>query len=166
MDAPREELASARALLAMCEERGMSLATAESLTGGMLVARLVDVPGASRVVQGGVCTYSFEAKASILGLDLADLQARGAVRAEVASSMARAARRVYGADVAFATTGVAGPGDDDYGNPEGLAYIAVSTPSRDLVREVRLTGSRPAIRAGVVDEAIALGIEALTSANV
>lgn len=52
MDAPREQLASARALLAMCEERGMSLATAESLTGGMLVARLVDVPGASRVVQG------------------------------------------------------------------------------------------------------------------
>ena len=159
MDAPREQLASARALLATCEERGMSLATAESLTGGMLVARLVDVPGA------GVCTYSFEAKASILGRDLADLQARGAVRAEVASSMARAARRVYGADVALATTGVAGPGNDDYGNPEGLAYIAVSTPSRDLVREVRLTGSRPAIRAGVVDDAIALGIEALTSVN-
>ncbi len=158
--------ASASALLDECERRDLSLATAESLTGGMLVARLVDVPGASRVVQGGACTYSFEAKASILGLDLSDLQREGAVREEVARLMARGARRVYGADVAIATTGVAGPGSDEYGNPEGLAFVAVRTPEAEIVREVHLTGTRAEIRAGVVDLAIALANEALTSENV
>lgn len=158
--------ASARALLAACEERGLSLATAESLTGGMLVARLVDVPGASRVVQGGACTYSFESKASLLGLDLTDLREGGAVRGEVARAMVRGARRVYGADLTIATTGVAGPGSDEYGNPEGLAFVAVSGPDREIVREVRLRGTRSEIRAGVVDFAIALAIEALTSENV
>ncbi|MCT2150883.1 CinA family protein [Dermabacter vaginalis] len=166
MGAPVVQHASAHALLAACEERGLSLATAESLTGGMLVARLVDVPGASRVVQGGACTYSFEAKASLLGLDLTDLREGGAVRGEVARAMARGARRVYGADLTIATTGVAGPGSDEYGNPEGLAFVAVSGPAREIVREVRLRGTRAEIRAGVVDFAIALAIEALTSENV
>lgn len=166
MGAPVVQHASARALLAACEERGLSLATAESLTGGMLVARLVDVSGASRVVQGGACTYSFEAKASLLGLDLSDLQREGAVREEVARLMVRGARRVYGADVAIATTGVAGPGSDEYGNPEGLAFVAVSALDREIVREVHLTGTRAEIRAGVVDFAIALANETLTSENV
>lgn len=165
MAAPVARRTSASALLAACEAKELSLATAESLTGGMLVARLVDVPGASRVVQGGACTYSFEAKASILGLDLADLRGAGAVRPEVARDMARGARRVYGADVTIATTGVAGPGSDEYGNPEGLAFVAVSTPETEIVREVRLTGARSEIRLGVVDFAIALAIEVLTSAN-
>lgn len=166
MGAPVVQHASARALLAACEERGLSLATAESLTGGMLVARLVDVPGASRVLQGGACTYSFEAKASLLGLDLSDLQREGAVREEVARLMVRGARRVYGADVAIATTGVAGPGSDEYGNPEGLAFVAVSAPDHEIVREVHLTGTRAEIRAGVVDFAIALANETLTSEHV
>lgn len=157
--------AFAAPLLALLEERGLTVATAESLTGGLVVARLVDVPGASTVVAGGVCTYSFEAKARILGLDRADLEARGAVRESVAVSMARAAQRIYGADVALATTGVAGPGPDPYGVPAGTAFVACAVAGSVHVRELRLTGERACVRAGVVDAALALGIEALTSTD-
>lgn len=148
-------------VLRECEHRGLTLATAESLTGGLLVARCVDVPGASAVVKGGACTYSFDAKAALLGLDLADLEAHGAVRATVAEQMARGAARVYGADVALATTGVAGPGADGFGVAEGTAYVACDLRGTVTVRELHLTGGRAHIRAQVVDAAIALVSEVL-----
>lgn len=137
------------------------MATAESLTGGLLVARLIDVPGASAVVQGGACTYSFESKASVLGLDLDNLRAHGAVRASVAGEMARGAQRVYGANIALATTGVAGPGPDPFGVAEGTAFVACAINSEVTVRELCLTGSREAIRRAVVEQALAMGIASL-----
>ena len=158
-----EKAGLAARLLSLCEERGITLATAESLTGGMLVARLVDVPGASAVVQGGVCTYSFDAKASLLGLDRADLDDHGAVRESVARDMASGAARVYSADLALATTGVAGPGPDPYGVAEGTAFIACSLGGAVTSRRVKADGGRAAIRAEVVDEALRLGIATLSA---
>lgn len=143
----------------------LTVATAESLTGGLLVARLVDVPGASRVVAGGACTYSFAAKAAVLGLDVGELETKGAVRAEVAREMARAACTVYSAEVGLATTGVAGPGADVYGVSEGTVFIAVAHAGECYVRELRLTGGRAQIRAATVDHAIAFAMQCVSSAN-
>lgn len=96
-------------LLAVMEGRGWTLAVAESLTGGAVCARLVDVPGASRVLRGGVTAYATDLKASLLGVDDELLAARGAVDPDVAAAMAAGVRERLGADVGLATTGVAGP---------------------------------------------------------
>ncbi|MCG7427567.1 CinA family protein [Helcobacillus sp. ACRRO] len=145
-------------LLAAAQQRGLWIATAESLTGGMLASRLIDVPGASACMAGGACTYSFEAKHRVLGLDLADLEEHGAVRGSVARAMALAARRLYDCDIAIATTGAAGPGPDDYGVPAGTAFIAVSAGEELVVKEVRADGDRPAVRAAVAQRALDLAL--------
>lgn len=150
-------------LLAECRRRGLTLATAESLTGGRLVASLIDIPGASDVVLGGTCAYAFSAKHALLGLDLEDLHQRGAVRPEVAAAMADGAQRAYGADLTLATTGVAGPGPDAFGAPEGSAFIAIRLGSAVRTRELHERGTRDQIRTRVVsaavDEALALFAE-------
>lgn len=148
-------MTGAAGLLAALEARGWSVGTAESLTGGLLAAALVDVPGASRVVRGGVVAYATALKASLLGVDEALLAARGAVDPDVAARMADGARRVLGADVAIATTGVAGPDPQD-GHPPGLVHVAVRTPERAEVRTLRLDGGRAAVRAATVAAGIDL----------
>lgn len=138
---------------------GQTVACAESLTGGLVVARLVDTPGASAVVRGGVVAYATELKASLLGVDEELLAARGAVDADVAKQMAAGARRVLGADWGVATTGVAGPDPQD-GMPVGRVYVAVAGPpgSRESATVERhdLSGGRAAIRLAAVDAALAL----------
>lgn len=96
-------------LIADLTRRGLSIATAESLTGGGLVARLVDVPGASHVVRGGVCTYAVDTKASVLGVSESRLTLTGPVDEQVARQMAAGARSLFGASIGLSTTGVAGP---------------------------------------------------------
>ena len=100
-------------LIADLTQRGLTIATAESLTGGGLVARLVDVPGASHVVRGGACTYAVDTKASVLGVSESQLAATGPVNEQVARQMARGARELFRADIGVSTTGVAGPGPAD-----------------------------------------------------
>ena len=97
-------------VLNACRERGLTLATAESCTGGLVAARLTSVPGSSDVFLGAVVAYADEVKAVELGVPENVLQAHGAVSAEVAAAMATGARARLGADVAVAVTGVAGPG--------------------------------------------------------
>lgn len=136
-------------------ERGWTLATAESLTAGAVVARLVDVPGASAVIAGGAACYSLEAKSRVLGVDAALLAATGAVTAEVAAAMAEGALALYRTDLAVSTTGVAGPGPDERGVAEGTVVLGLAR--RDgptLTRELRLSGGRARIRALTVDAAI------------
>ncbi len=136
-------------------ENAWTIAAAESLTGGDLCSRLIDIPGASAVVRGGIVAYSTELKGSLLGVD-SDLLAReGPVVPSVALQMAEGVKKVCGADYGLATTGVAGPGDTKDG-PEGLVYVAVVGPSQSAVRELRLSGGRSAIRSASVAEAIAL----------
>jgi len=151
-DEPRSDVAG---LLASLEARGWTLATAESLTGGLLCATIVDVPGASRVLRGAVVAYATDVKASVLGVDGELLSAHGAVHPEVARQMAQRVRGVLGADVGLATTGVAGPDPQD-GHDPGTVFVAASSPVATEVRAVRLAGGRGAVRAGAVDAALAL----------
>jgi len=132
-------------LLAAAATRGWTLAAAESLTGGLVTARLVSVPGASRVLRGGVTAYATDLKESVLGVDAALLAERGAVDPEVARQMAEGVRGLLRADVGLATTGVAGPTAQG-GKAPGLVYVAVVTPVGSEVRELRLGGDREAVR--------------------
>jgi nicotinamide-nucleotide amidase len=134
---------------------GQTLALAESLTGGLLAARVVDVPGASAVLRGAVVAYATDLKHVLLGVD-ADLLAReGAVHPQVAAQMAIGARERLEATWAVATTGVAGPDPQD-GQSPGTVFLGLAGP--DGVRTVRLslTGDRGAVRAATVDAALNL----------
>ena len=142
-------------LLATLEARGWTLATAESLTGGLLSATIVDVPGASRVLRGAVVAYATDVKQSVLGVDGGLLAAHGAVHPEVARQMAERVREVLGADVGVATTGVAGPDPQD-GQPPGTVFVAASGPRGTRVRRLHLAGERATVRAGTVAAAIDL----------
>lgn len=148
----------AAALLAALAERGWTVATAESLTGGQVAATLVDVPGASRSLRGGVVAYATDVKGSVVGVDPDLLAAHGAVHPEVARQLAERVRSVVGADVGLGTTGVAGPDPQDGFSP-GTVHVAVATPERTVVRTLALTGDRAAIRAAtcaaVLREALA-----------
>lgn len=144
---PRE---SAAMLLDRLAELGWTVAVAESLTGGLVVSSLVDVPGASRVVRGGVVAYATDVKQSVLGVDAALLEAHGAVHPRVARQMARGVRDVLGhdgvpADVGVATTGVAGPDTQD-GHVVGTVHIGVSTPLGTSVDSLVIAGDRERIR--------------------
>lgn len=144
--------------------RSQTVACAESLTGGLLVSRLIDPPGASVVVRGGVVAYATEVKASLLGVDPALLAARGAVDPEVARQMAEGVRRELGADWGVATTGVAGP-DPQGGMPVGRVYVAVAGPEGTQVQEHDLFGGRREIRDAAVGAALALLVHCLDEAT-
>ena len=113
---------------ALCRERGLTLATAESCTGGLVAARLTSVPGSSDVFLGGVVSYANEVKARALGVPEEVLREHGAVSAETAAAMAAGARARLGADVAVAVTGIAGPGGGTAEKPVGLVYLHASGP--------------------------------------
>jgi nicotinamide-nucleotide amidase len=136
---------AAAALLDVLRAQGWTLATAESLTGGQLAATIVDVPGASRSMRGGVVAYATDVKHTVLGVDADLLAAHGAVHPEVARQMAERVRAVVGADVGLATTGVAGPDQQDGFSP-GTVHVAVATPRETVVRTLALAGDRAAIR--------------------
>lgn len=157
---PSSPLPEAEEVLAGLARRGWTVGTAESLTAGLVVAALVDVPGASASVRGGIAAYATEVKATTLGVDR-DLLARvGAVDEEVARQMAHGARRMLEVDVAIATTGVAGPDPQD-GRPVGTVYVAVATPDRVVIRHLALTGTRREIREATVLAALRLCADAL-----
>jgi nicotinamide-nucleotide amidase len=155
---------SAPAIISLLKKRGETLATAESLTGGLVAATIVDVPGASAVFRGGLVAYATELKAALVGVPNDLLKARGPVDPDVARALARGARERCGADWGLATTGVAGPDPQD-GHPVGRVYVAVSGPGVDEVRELTLTGDRPAIRAGSVAAVLVLLEDTLVSAR-
>lgn len=119
---------------ALLLERGLTLATAESCTGGLVARRITALPGASRVYRGGVVSYWTEVKAAVLGVPQEILDAHGAVSEETARAMAEGARRITGADIAVSVTGVAGPDPDERGNPVGLVFIGLATPEGTFCR--------------------------------
>jgi len=151
-------------VVARLVELGQSVAAAESLTGGLVTARLVDTPGASAVVRGGVVTYATDLKASVLGVDADLLSTHGAVDAEVASQMASGVRGVLGADWGVATTGVAGPDPQD-GMPVGTVFVAVAGPSGVTVERLQLAGGRAEIRHGAVESVLLLLARSLAAAS-
>jgi nicotinamide-nucleotide amidase len=138
---PVEEL-----VLDACRERGLTLATAESSTGGLVAARLTSVPGSSDVFLGSVVAYANEVKARELDVPTEVLERYGAVSAETAAAMANGARVRVGADVAVAVTGIAGPGGGSPQKPVGLVYLHVESRDGSAARELRLPGDRAAVR--------------------
>lgn len=135
-----------RALVERLKEKKLTLATAESCTGGLLGKGITDVSGASAVYPGGVISYSNEVKASILGVSREDLAAHGAVSAPVAQQMAEGVRRVIGADLGVGITGIAGPKSDDTEKPVGLVFIAASNGKTTLCEENHFLGERAQVR--------------------
>lgn len=133
-------------VLGLLKEKGLTLGTAESCTGGLVAKRMTDLPGSSAVFKGGVVSYTNEVKAGVLGVPQAMLDEFGAVSAQVARAMAQGARKVLGCDLAVSLTGVAGPDRDDQGNPVGLIYVALDTPEGTRVRELHLINGRARIR--------------------
>jgi nicotinamide-nucleotide amidase len=133
-------------VLEACRERGLTLATAESSTGGLVAARLTSVPGSSDVFLGAVVAYADEVKARELDVPAEMLERHGAVSAEAAAAMAEGARARLGADVAVAVTGIAGPGGGTAEKPVGLVYLHAEGPDGSLARRLDLPGDREAIR--------------------
>ncbi len=153
---PAATLDTARDLLAALEARRMTLATAESCTGGLIAAALTAIPGSSAVVTRGYVTYSNEAKAEMLGVPAELFGTVGAVSEEVARAMAEGAVRASGADLALSCTGIAGPGGATPDKPVGLVFIGCAlrgAPAR-VARRV-FPGDRAAVRAATVAEAFA-----------
>lgn len=148
-------MSRAEPVVAGLARAGLTVAVAESLTGGALASHLVAVPGASAVVRGGIVAYATDLKARLLGVDAALLAERGPVDAEVARQMADGARERLGAAIGVATTGVAGP-LTQHGHPVGTIFIAVTTAERTSVRGLRLAGTRDALRRATVLAATAL----------
>jgi len=140
----------ASVVLSALEEQELTLATAESVTGGMLASLVVDEPGASAVMLGSIVAYTPEMKNELLGVPKTVLKREGTVSAETALRMARGARKRLGASVALATTGVAGPDLDERGTAAGRGFVAVAGPKAgkkgEKVVACRFTGDRNAVR--------------------
>ena len=126
------------ALVRLLHSRGLTVATAESCTGGLIAKRITEIPGASEVFGLGAVCYMNEIKTRVLGVSAQTLEKYGAVSPETAREMAEGARRVSGADIAISTTGVAGPGGGTPEKPVGLVYIGVSTKNGCDSHELRL----------------------------
>jgi nicotinamide-nucleotide amidase len=138
----------AAAVIATATKLGLTVGCAESLTGGLVAADIVSIPGASAVFRGSIVAYDSMLKNDLLGVDASTLASTGAVTAEVASAMAEGALTRLGVDVAVATTGVAGPDPDPVsGEAPGAVFIAVAGGGLGtLVREMSLEGNRDEIR--------------------
>jgi nicotinamide-nucleotide amidase len=142
----RDERRVEELVLSLAAAQELTLATAESCTGGMVAARLTDIPGSSASFVGGVVAYSDDVKRTELGVAEDLLAARGAVSTEVAAAMAEGARQRLGADVAVAVTGVAGPGGGTPEKPVGRVYLHAAGPDGSLGRMLDLPGEREQIR--------------------
>ena len=136
----------AEIVLALCRARGLTLAGAESCTGGMVSERITAIAGSSDVFAGSVVSYSNAAKHHLLGVPDDLIERHGAVSAEVAAAMASGARVAFGSDVGVAITGIAGPGGGSPEKPVGLVYLHAVSPDGERARELNLPGDRDQIR--------------------
>ena len=126
----------------LLRQTGMTLALAESCTGGLIAHRITNVPGSSDYFAGGIVSYSNDIKERVLGVRQTTLHRYGAVSEQTALEMARGGRRVCRADVALAVTGVAGPGGGTPDKPVGLVYVALATPDDEWVERHVWDGDR------------------------
>lgn len=145
-------------LVAQLIDRGLTIATAESLTAGLLSSRIADIPGASAALSGGVVAYNNTIKHRVLGVSADTLAARGAVDAETAKQMATGVRELFHSDLGIATTGVAGP-DPSEGKAVGIVFIALATADGVRAKLLRFDGSRTHIRHATVAAGLQLVAE-------
>lgn len=158
--------AAATRVLEQSRARGLTIATAESCTGGLVAAALTEIAGSSDVVDRGFVTYSNEAKQQMLGVPAATLKRHGAVSGQTAAAMAKGALKNSPADIVVAITGIAGPGGGSKGKPVGLVYFAAASRDGRRIARVRRYGKigRRRVRERSVAEALAL-LELLAGAD-
>lgn len=135
-------------------ENRLTIATAESCTGGLLAGRLINYPGISSAFLEGMVTYSNEAKQRRLGVRKETLDKYGAVSRETALEMACGIAREAGADIGISTTGIAGPGGGTAEKPVGLVYVGICIKGSSSCIELRLSGDRQHVRTSTVDKAL------------
>jgi len=148
--------------VAACKERGVTVATAESCTGGLIAARITSVPGSSAVFLGGVVSYANAVKRDLLGVPQEVLERAGAVSAECAEAMAAGVRARLKADVAVSVTGVAGPDGGTPQKPVGLVYIGVAADEGVRAECCQFCGGREAVRTQSADRALTLLLDAVS----
>lgn len=149
-------------LIAALTERSATVAVAESLTAGLVCARIADTPGASKVLRGGVVVYATDLKVTLGGVPAKVLESHGPVSAPTAQALATGVRFRLVATYGLAVTGVAGP-DRQQGLPVGTVFAAISGPGTESVRRLELTGDRAEIRRGAVDATLQLLTDTLTA---
>jgi nicotinamide-nucleotide amidase len=147
-------------LVTALREAGLTVAVAESLTGGAACSLLTRTAGASEVVRGAVVAYATDLKSALLDVDAEELARSGPVTARVAQAMALGVRSLLGADLGLATTGEAGP-ESGSGAPVGTVFVAAVSPAGSWVRQLTLGGGREAIRAATVAAVLDLARDAL-----
>lgn len=152
---------SAAAILAAAKARGLTIATAESCTGGLVAAALTDLPGSSAVFLWGAVSYSRDAKVDLLGVGPGTLDAKGAVSERVAVEMAAGARARSGADIAVSVTGIAGPGGSQF-KPEGRVCFGLATASGSQAQTVEFGAlGRAGVRMAARDHALEMVLRAV-----
>lgn len=146
----------ATGLVHACQQLGLTVATAESCTAGLVASTIAQVPGASEVLHGGAVTYVNEIKHRVLGVSQETLDTVGAVSFDCARQMAEGARRVFGADLAVSVTGYAGPGGGSSRDPVGTVYFGIAAPDTFSVTRCCFAGDRAAVRAQACTRALEL----------
>lgn len=153
-------LQAAQAAVAALKAHGLTVATCESLTGGLIAATLVDVPGASSVLRGGLVTYQTDTKTLLAEVPASLIEAKGVVSAEVAQAMAEGARQKLGVHIAVSATGMASPGNAE-DPPVGTVFVGVSTAEGTRAIPLQLTGNRQQIRLQTVEAALQAILDAV-----
>jgi len=142
-------------------EKGLTIATAESLTGGLIGATLTEIPGSSDVFLGGIMSYASEVKHEMLGVSKDVIEGPGVVSEECAVQMAEGARNALGASMAVSVTGIAGPGGAEPGKPVGTVWMAVSTADGTKACCFEFSGDRDDVRNQTVDSALKALLDAI-----
>ena len=145
--------------------QGLTIACAESCTGGLLTSRLTDIAGSSAYVMGSVVSYTNRIKETLVGVQHETLLAHGAVSEETAREMAEGIRRAIKTDIGVGITGIAGPGGGTKEKPVGLVFIAVSGPRGTMVKENHFSGTRTEVKRQTTDTALAMASTYLTQLN-
>ena len=151
---PQQDKGLAASVLDAARDASLTIATAESCTGGLIGGALTAVPGSSDVYWGGVVSYANDVKVGLLGVEQSTLAQVGAVSEQTACEMARGARQATGAGIGLSVTGIAGPGGAEPGKPVGTVWIGVSDTSGETARRFEFSGDRKAVRAQTVEESL------------
>jgi len=148
-------------LISYLSEFHLTLALAESCTGGLIAERITNIPGASACFKGGVVCYANTVKHDLLGVSQAVLEVEGAVSQTCAQAMAEGARRSLQSDVALSVTGIAGPGGGTLAKPVGLVFIGVATSKAVSAQKFLFSGDRASIRQQAADAALKLLLQTI-----
>lgn len=144
------------------KDKNLTLATAESCTGGGIGTAITAIPGSSACYKGGIICYTNEIKNALLGVDSAILSTFGAVSGETAEAMAKGAMKALNVDIAISVTGLAGPDGDDFGNPVGTVYIGICHKEAIFRKKFLFTGDRQQVREQATVEAFRMVLEQIS----